>query len=187
MNASNLLHIDPAHSSIQFAVKHMMVATVRGQFRSLKGSILLDRARPEASSVEVAIDAASIDTRIAARDEHLRSPDFFAAETHPSIRFRSVRLEGDPFAEGKPFRLIGELTMRGVTREVVLTARYTGSVQDPEAGSPRFGFSAEATIDRRDWGLTWNQALETGGLLVGNEIGLRLEVSALAAQLEAAA
>lgn len=174
--------IDPTHSQIGFAVKHMMFAKVRGRFGSVEGEIVADPGSPGDATVEVRIDAASIDTNVEDRDEHLRSEDFLAVSSYPDITFRSTRVEGRPF-EDDSFRLVGDLTIRGTTREVTLEATHEGTGEDPW-GNTRAGFSAETTIDRRDFGLTWNQALEKGGILVGHDVDIRLEVQATA-QVEA--
>lgn len=172
--------LDPAHSLVEFSAKHMMITTVKGRFADVSGTILADEAHPDRSSVEVEIDAASIDTRVEQRDGHLRSADFLDVENHPAITFRSTRVEGAYARPGDTFRVVGELTIRGTTREVVLDATYEGRGTDPWGGE-RASFSAETKIDRRDFGLTWNQALETGGLLVANQVRLSLEVQAVKA------
>ena len=178
-------NLDATHSQVEFSVKHMMFTTVRGRFGALEGSIRLDSDAPERSSVEVSIDADSLDTRVADRDAHLRSPEFFDVESYPTMEFRSRRVEGPAGSPGESFQVLGDLTIRGVTREVVLDARFEGTGTDPWGGT-RAGFSAETTIDRRDFGLTWNQALETGGVLVGHEVKIDLQVQAVQVQ-EAAA
>ncbi len=180
--SANTWQIDPAHTEVGFAVKHMMIATVRGRFADVSGKITLDEEDLKNSSVEVEIQAASIDTRQEQRDEHLRSADFFDVENHPTLTFRSRRVE--PAGKGK-FKVIGDLTIRGTSREVVLEATEEGRGKDPW-GNERVGFSAGTTIDRRDFGLTWNTALETGGVLVGNDIKISLEVEAVAQVEEAA-
>ncbi len=169
--------IDPAHTLVGFSARHMMITTVRGRFSDVRGALALDDADGARSAVAVDITAASIDTGNAQRDEHLRSSDFLDAAAHPALTFRSTRIEGDPLAERTPFRVVGELTIRGVTREVVLDARLTGRGRDPW-GAEKVSFTATTRIDRRDYGLTWNAALETGGVLVSNEIGIELEVQA---------
>lgn len=178
--------LDPAHTNVEFAARHMMITTVKGRFTDVNGTIEIDEADPSCSTVEVEIDAGSIDTRVEDRDDHLRSADFLDVENHAAITFRSRRIEGDPTAEGDRFRVIGDLTIRGTTREVVLDATYEGQMPDPWGGQ-RTGFSAETTIDRRDFGLTWNQALETGGVLVGNKVRIHLEVQAVEDRGERAA
>ena len=167
--------IDPTHSVVEFSVKHMMISTVRGRFGDVTGSIVLDAAQPGRSTAEAEIATASIDTRADQRDAHLRSPDFFDVERFPAITFRSRRVEGAARAEGDRFRLTGDLTIRDVTREVTLDVTFEGTGRDPWAGE-RASFSADRKLDRRDFGLTWNQALETGGVVVGNEVRIPLEV-----------
>ena len=174
--------IDPAHSAVEFAVKHMMFTTVRGRFKDVKGTIEVDEKRPDRSSVNVEIGAASIDTGVADRDGHLRSADFLDVANHPSITFRSRRVQGAMTKEGDKFKVAGDLTIHGTTIEVVLDCEFEGTGKDPW-GNTRGGIRATATIDRRDWGLKWNQALETGGILVGNEVRLELEVQAVKAAL----
>ena len=165
--------VDKAHTQVEFGVKHMMFTTVRGQFRNVDATILLDEDNPNDSSVEAVIDAASIDTAAADRDAHLRSADFFDVETHPQLTFRSKRIEGASFREGEKFKLIGDLTIRGTTREVTLDVTFEGRGRDPW-GVEKAAFTAEGKIDRHDFGLTWNQALETGGVLVGRDIKLMI-------------
>lgn len=184
--ATSTWEIDPAHSTIEFAVKHMMFTTVRGRFKNLKGTITADESHPNQSRVEVEIDAASIDTGVGDRDQHLRSADFLDVETHPTLTFRSKRVEGAMAKEGDRFRVIGDLTIRDVTMEVTLDATYEGRGQDPW-GKERAGVRATTEIDRRDWGLQWNQALETGGVLVGNSVRIELEVQAVRASAAKAA
>lgn len=173
--------IDQAHTQVGFAVKHMMFTTVRGKFAEVEGRIRMDPGGSGPSSVEVEIGAASIDTGVADRDEHLRSPDFLDVDNHPTLTFVSRRVEGDPSESGSTFRVVGDLTIRGTTREVVLDARFEGTGEDPWGGT-RAGFSADTVIDRRDFGLTWNQALETGGVLVGHDVKIHLEVQAVVAE-----
>ena len=167
--------LDPAHSQVEFAVKHMMFATVKGRFRTFAGTAQIDEANPDASSVTVEIDAASIDTGVADRDGHLRSADFFDVTEYPTVTFRSKRIEGAAFEPGARFTVIGDLTVRGTTREIALHATFEGRGVDP-FGQEKAGFAAEAKLDRHEFGLTWNQALETGGVLVGREIRLTLDV-----------
>lgn len=169
--------IDPAHTLVGFSAKHMMFTTVRGRFEDVKGTIEIDAEDPNASSVEVQIGTASIDTGVEGRDNHLRSADFLDVAAYPTITFRSRRVEGAAKEEGDRFKVYGDLTIRGTTREVVLDAEFGGQGKDPWGGE-RAGFSATTKIDRRDFGLTWNQALETGGILVGNEIRIEIEVQA---------
>ena len=168
--------IDPTHTTVEFSVKHLMISTVRGHFGAVTGTIVLDEQNPLASSVTAEIDATSISTRTEQRDAHLRSPDFFDVEKYPTIRFESTRVQRD----GDHFDVYGNLTIRDVTREVVLHTTDEGRGGDPWGGQ-RAAFSATGKIDRQEFGLTWNQALETGGVLVGNEIKISLEVQAVKA------
>jgi polyisoprenoid-binding protein YceI len=174
--------LDPVHTTVEFAVKHLMITTVRGRFDKFTGSAYVDPDHPDTPQVEVTIDAASIDTREPRRDEHLRSPDFLHAAEHPTITFRGRRVEGD-ITGG--FRLVGDLTIRGITREVALKAKFEGRTQDPWGGE-RAGFSATAKLNRHDFNLRWNVALETGGVLVGDEVRLSIDAQ-LVRQAEAKA
>ena len=169
--------IDAAHTDVGFSVKHLMISTVRGRFGGVRGTITLNGADLTRASVEAEIATASIDTRTEQRDAHLRSADFFEVEKYPAITFRSRRIER---ITGDRYRIIGELTIRDITREVVLDGTDEGRGKDPWGGD-RLAFSATTTIDRRDFGLTWNQALETGGLLVSNDIKISLDVQAVKA------
>lgn len=170
--------IDPAHTSVEFAVKHMMMTTVRGRFKELSGTINIDELNPDHSYVEVEIEAASVDTGAPDRDTHLRSKDFFDVEHYPKIKFRSKRVAGAHQSEGDRFKVIGDLTIRDTTLELTLNAGFDGEGKDPW-GQQRAGFMAEGELDRRDWGLKWNQAIETGGILVANKVRLQLEVQAV--------
>jgi polyisoprenoid-binding protein YceI len=172
--------IDAAHSSAEFAAKHMMITTVKGRIADVRGTLTIDEAHPARSTVGVELGVASIDTRAEQRDAHLRSPDFLDVEQFPTITFRSRRVEGARLAEGAAFRVVGDLTIRGVTREVTLDATFEGRGRDPWGGE-RVSFSATTKIDRRDFGLTWNAALETGGVLVSNDVRIQLEVQAVKA------
>ncbi len=172
-------NIDPAHSHIQFSVRHLMISTVRGSFNEFTGAIEFDEVNPLKSTIDVTINAASIDTREQQREDHLRSPDFFDVEKYPNITFKSTRIEqtGD-----KTGRLIGNLTIRDVTKEVTLDVEYAGQAKSPW-GTTSAGFTASGPINREDYGLKWNQTLETGGFLVGDKIKLDIEVE-LIKQLE---
>lgn len=165
---------DLVHSSINFTVRHMVVSKVRGRFTKWDGTLVMDEKDPSGGRVDVVIDAASIDTGVAQRDEHLRSGDFFDVGKNPTITFRSTRVEKT--GEGA-LKVTGDLTMHGVTRPVVLDVEYAGSANDPWGGV-RAGFSAGTKLDRKDFGLTYNQLLETGGLVVGEtvEIGIEAEM-----------
>lgn len=166
--------IDPTHSTVEFTAKHMMITKVKGRFGVVEGTVRLPSEDVETAAVEVNIDAASIDTRTDQRDGHLRSGDFLDVENYPTITFRSRRVEGT-LAPGGDLKVVGDLTIRGTSHEVTLDVEYEGHGLDPWGGE-RISFSAETKIDRRDYGLTWNQALETGGVLVGNEIRIELDV-----------
>ena len=170
--------IDPTHSAVEFAVKHMMFSTVRGRFKNVTGTIEVDEQNPDRSTVNVEIDAATIDTGVADRDAHLRGADFFNVEQFPTITFRSKRVEGAMKKEGDRFKVVGDLTIRGKAIEVTLESTYTGTGKDPW-GNIKGAAEATAKIDRRDWGLMWNQALETGGILVANEVRIEVQVQAV--------
>ena len=176
--ATSIWTIDPVHSLVEFSAKHMMITTVKGRFGTVNGTITADLRNPDNSHVEVEIDAASLDTRTEQRDQHLRSADFLDVERYPTITFKSTSVQGAYAREGDEFKVMGDLTIRGTTRRVTLDCTFDGTNKDPWGGE-RAGFSASTKIDRREWGLTWNQALETGGILVGNEIKVSLEVQAV--------
>lgn len=167
--------LDPAHSSVEFSIKHMMMTTVRGRFKDVKATLTADEERPEGCCVEVEIAVASIDTGVADRDAHLRGADFFDAERYPTITFRSTGVEGEFAKEGDRFRMIGDLVIRDTSMEVVLDCVFEGRGTDPW-GKERAGFSASTEIDRREWGLKWNQTIETGGILVANKVRIEAEV-----------
>ncbi len=167
--------IDPLHSTVDFSVRHMMFATVRGGFKSLQAIVHLDEEDPSRSIVEAEIDATSIDTGVNDRDDHLRSADFLDAEHHPKLKFRSTHVE--PQGEGRA-RVIGRLTIRGVTQPFELQVTREGTGTDPW-GNTRTAYSATGTLERSAFGLTWNQALETGGLLVGDKIKIQIEVQSV--------
>ncbi len=178
MQNRTVWEMDPAHSSVEFAVKHMMFTTVRGRFKTFTGTIQVNENNPDESRVVVEIDAASIDTGVADRDAHLRSADFLDVENHPKITFRSTGIEGPHKKEGDRFSLTGELEIRGQAMPVTLETTFEGVGTDPW-GKQRAGFAAQTEIDRRECGLRWNQALETGGILVGNSVKIELEVQAV--------
>jgi len=169
--------IDPKHSLVELSVKHMMFTTVKGRFGDVKGTIVIDDSNPANSSVEAEIAAASIDTREEQRDAHLRSADFLDAETYPTITFKSRRVEGARGSDS--LKVTGDLTMRGVTRDVVLDTTLNGRGKNPQ-GQDVAGFTAETTINRKDFGLNWNAALESGGLLVSDAVKILIEVQASA-------
>lgn len=153
MTGKTTWQIDPAHTSVEFAVKHMMFTTVRGRLKELSGNINVDEANPNLSN-------------------------FLDADNHPTIKFVSRKVDGAYKKEGDRFRVTGDLTIRGTTSEITLDCTYQGIGKDPWGGT-RAGFSAECKLDRRDWGLKWNQALETGGILVGNELRIEIDVQAV--------
>lgn len=169
-------NIDTTHSSIGFAVRHMVFAKVRGRFSSWRGSVRLDTEDLTQSSVDVEIDAASIDTGVADRDNHLRSEDFFDVEHAPTLKFTSNTVE---HAGGDRYRILGDLTIRNVTRPVVLEMEYGGIAKDPW-GNVRAAFTAKTSVERTDFGLKWNQVIEAGGVLVGERVDIELEVQAVA-------
>jgi polyisoprenoid-binding protein YceI len=162
--------LDKAHTTVSFSVKHMMVANVRGSFDVAEATIDVDEQNPERSKVVALIDAASVNTGEPQRDGHLRSADFFDAETYPHLRFESKSVK----AKDGEIKLVGDLTIRDVTREVELKGAYEGPLMDPW-GNRRGGFEVETTINREDFGLTWNQALEAGGVLVGKKVKIGIE------------
>ena len=164
--------IDSAHSEINFTVRHMMISNVRGRFENFAGSVEFDLENPKNSSVEVEINADSINTREPQRDAHLKSADFLDVETYPHIVFKSTEIEVLGENTG---RIHGNLTIKDVTRPVVLDVTYAGQAKSPW-GATSAGFTASTKINRKDWGLTWNVALETGGWLVSEEIKIDLEM-----------
>jgi polyisoprenoid-binding protein YceI len=166
--------IDPAHTRVGFVARHMMVSKVRGGFTSATGSIVVTED-PLESHVDVSIDAASIDTGVADRDGHLRSPDFLNVEQWPALTFKSKRVVG---LSGGEFKLVGDLTIRDVTREVELDVEFEGLAKSPW-GQEVIGFSATTEIDREEFGITWNQALETGGVLVGKKVKIEIGAEAV--------
>lgn len=175
--------IDSAHSGIHFAVRHLVIARVRGQFGRWTGALTVPDGDFSKATVDVTIDATSIETGVADRDAHLKSPDFFDVASFPELTFRSRRVEtkgGDRFA------LVGDLTIRGTTREVALDVESAGQQKDPW-GNVRAGFAARTSIDRKEFGLTWNQALEAGGVMVGDKVEIEIEVEAVRQDAAAAA
>jgi len=164
--------IDASHSHIYFTARHMMISKVRGQFETFNGSVNFDPDNPENTTVDVSIDVDSITTKEEQRDNHLKSPDFFNATEFPTMSFKSTKVEQIDQNSGK---LYGELTIRGVTNPVVLDIDYAGQAKSPW-GTTSAGFSATTTINRKEWGLNWNQALETGGVLVGDKITIEIEL-----------
>lgn len=172
MSATTQWQIDPMHSSANFSIKHMMIAKVHGGFEKVSGQLTLDSSDITKSIVEASIEAASINTREAQRDAHLKSADFFDVEKHPTLNFRSKKIELD----GEDLKVTGDLTIRGVTREVVFAVEGpTQEMKDPY-GNIKIGISATTKIKRKDFDLTWNAALEAGGVLVGDEVSISLDV-----------
>ncbi|MDQ3998432.1 MAG: YceI family protein [Gemmatimonadota bacterium] len=167
--------IDTAHSHVGFAIKHLMIATVRGQFPGVRGTVTVDDTDPTTASIDVTIPTSTVTTGDEKRDGHLRSPDFFDVERYPNITFRSRRIERK---SSDALRVVGDLTIRGVTREVVLDVELLGRAKDPW-GQEHAAFEANTKINRADYGLTWNTALETGGMLVGDEVKISIEAQLL--------
>lgn len=165
--------IDPAHSQATFQVRHLMVTNVRGDFGKMSGKVDWDGKSFATVQADATIDVASISTREPKRDDHLRSPDFFDVANHPSITFQSKRVQA---AGPKKFKLIGDLTIRGVTKEVTLDVEATDIVKDPRGGS-RIGAQATTTINRQDFGVKWNRALDTGGVVVGDEVKIMIDLA----------
>ena len=168
--------LDPSHTTIEFAAKHMMITTVKGRFVDVEGTIVADEQNFADSEVTATMKAASIDTRSEQRDTHLRSADFLDVEHYPEVTFKSTRIEGTK----EEFKLTGDLTIRGTTRPITLDVTFEGSGKDPWGGT-RASFSAHGKFDRRDYGLTWNVALEAGGILVSNDVKINIEAQAVLA------
>jgi polyisoprenoid-binding protein YceI len=167
--------IDPAHTSVEFIGRHLMITKVRGRFPEVSGTITIDD-EPERSHVDVELAVAGLDTGNPDRDGHLRSPDFFDADTYPTISFRSTKIEA---GTAGTWAVTGDLTVRDVTRPITLQVDFDGANASP-IGDERVAFSAAAEVDREDWGLTWNVTLETGGMLVGKKVRIELNVQAVA-------
>lgn len=165
--------IDATHSQATFSVKHMMISTVKGHFEVLSGQLELDEQHPENSWVEAQVDAASINTRDAKRDAHLRSPDFFDVEKYPTITFKSTKVT--PLG-GNEYRVTGNLTMHGITKEETFHAEYSGQLKDL-FGMQRAGFTVSGKVNRKDYNLSWNVALETGGVLVGEDVKVEVDLA----------
>ena len=167
--------LDPAHTQLAFVARYAMVTKVRGLFTDFEGTIHIDAQDPARSTAELRIKAASIDTGQEQRDAHLRNADFLYVENHPEIVFKSTKVE--PVGDDR-YRLTGDLVIKDLARPVTLEVEYTGSARDP-FGNLRAGFEGRGEINRKDWGVTWNAALETGGLLVGDKVKLEFDVSAV--------
>lgn len=171
---------DNAHSEILFSARHMMIAKVRGQFEKFETNVELDLEHPENTKVTARIEAASINTREAQRDAHLKSPDFLNAEKYPYLQFKSTKVQ---VLDKNRAKMTGDLTIQETTRPVVLDVEFTGMAKSPW-GATSAGFSASTSISRKEWGLTWNVALETGGWLVGDEIEINIQLELVQAQVE---
>ena len=170
--------IDPSHSTANFSVKHMMIAKVHGGFEKMSGKFIYDSSAPEKSSVDVTIDATSINTREPQRDTHLRSADFFDVEKYPTLTFKSSRFERD----GDDLKVVGDLTIHGVTKQVELAIETPSAEHKDPWGNIKIGVSGTTKIKRKDFGLTWNAALEAGGVLVGDDISITLDVQLVKAE-----
>lgn len=166
--------IDPSHSQAAFTVKHMMFATVRGHFNVLSGRLYIDEQNPADSWVEAQVDVNSVDTRDEKRDGHLRSPDFFDAAHYPTLTFKSTKVEK---VGGNEYNVLGDLTMHGITKPVVFKAEYYGQGKNPW-GQTVAGLSAKAKVNRKEWGLNWNAALESGGVLVSEDVNIEIDLEA---------
>lgn len=167
-------NIDTTHSDVTFSVKHMLVSKVTGRFNLFKGTLNIDEEHPENSWVEADADASSIDTRDERRDGHLRSADFFDVEKYPTITFKSKKVEAKGDNE---YKVLGDFTMHGVTREVTFNAEYSGQVAKDGYGLRRAGLTATATVNRKDFGLNWNQILETGGVAVSDNVKIEINLA----------
>ena len=175
-------NIDTVHSHAEFSVRHLMISKVKGHFNQWRGALTVDESNPADSKVDVTIDVASIDTKELQRDDHLRSADFFDAANHPTITFTSTKVEK---ISAEELKVTGNLTIRGVTRQVVLAAEFLGKSKDPWGGE-RIGYSAKTAIDRKDYGLLFNMPLEGGGVVVGDKVDITLEVEAVKEAVAAA-
>lgn len=175
MSGPSTWKIDGSHNNVEFAVRHLMVSTVRGKFGEVDGTLTLDREHPAASHVDVTINVASIDTGNEQRDTHLRSADFFDVDTHPHLTFRSTSIAP---VGGEKYKVTGDLTIRGVTHSVTLDAEVIGFNKSPW-GHNVVGFEGKTTISRKAWGLEWNVALETGGVMVSDEVRISLDFEAI--------
>ncbi|HEY4178226.1 MAG TPA: YceI family protein [Kofleriaceae bacterium] len=172
---------DPSHSTVGFTVRHLMVTKVHGRFHKWSGQLVIDDTDITKSTVNVAIETASVDTKEEKRDAHLASPDFFNSEKYPRMTFKGTRIE----KKGNDLLVTGELFLNGVTKTIALEVELTDTVKDPWGGTRR-GFEAKGSISRKDFGLTWNAALETGGVVVGDEVKINLDIQAIKAAALAA-
>jgi polyisoprenoid-binding protein YceI len=168
--------IDPAHTNVEFTVRHMMISNVKGQFQKTSGTVATNGNDPTSAKIDATIDATSINTRVDKRDAHLKSPAFLDVDKFPTITFKSTKVEAD--GPGK-WKVTGDLTMHGVTKPVVLEVEGTGTPISDPMGNTRAGASATTKISRKDFGLTWNQPLEAGGVMVGDEVAISIDVEAI--------
>jgi len=168
--------IDPAHTNVEFSVRHMMISNVKGQFQKTSGTITINVDDPTSAKIDATIDAASINTRVDKRDAHLKSPAFLDVDKYPTITFKSTKVEAA--GPGK-WKVTGDLTLHGVTKPVVLDVEGTGTPITDPMGNTRAGASASTKISRKDFGLTWNQPLETGGVMVGDDVAISIDVEAI--------
>lgn len=168
-------NIDPAHTTVEFSVRHMMISNVKGQFEKLSGTIAANGNDPSSVQISAVIDAASINTRVEKRDAHLKSAAFLDVDKYPTITFKSTKVEA---AGSNKWKVTGDLTLHGVTKPVVLEVETTAPIKDP-SGKTRAGASATTKIDRKDFGVTWNKPMETGGVLVGEDVSIAIEVEAV--------
>ena len=166
--------LDPSHTLVEFSVKHMMIATVKGRFSGIEGILYANLPDFTTAEVEASVDSATVDTHEAQRDQHLKSADFFDVEKFPKLTFKSKRIERN----GDDYRMIGDLTIHGLTREAAFDVTFEGTGKDPW-GNERAGFSATGKVDRKDFGLQWNAMLETGGVLVGDQVKISVEAEAI--------
>ena len=167
--------IDPAHTTVEFSVRHMMISNVKGQFEKVSGTIAAAGSDPSSVEINAVIDATSINTRVEKRDAHLKSAAFLDVDKYPTITFKSTKVEPDG---SNKWKVTGDLTLHGVTKPVVLEVETTAPIKDP-SGKTRAGASATTKIDRKDFGVTWNKAMETGGVLVGDDVSIAIEVEAV--------
>jgi polyisoprenoid-binding protein YceI len=174
--STRVFAIDPAHTSVGFSVRHLMIAKVRGTFGAVKGTIELPATGLIPSSIEAEIEIGSIDTREPQREAHLKSPDFFDADTHPTMKFKSTKIEA---GDDKHFTVTGDLTIRGTTKSVSFKSEVTGTGTDPFGRGTRVAYEAQTRINRSDFGLTWNTALETGGVAVSDEVDITIDVQGI--------
>lgn len=175
--ASSKWNVDPSHTTVEFSVRHLMIATVKGYFGKVSGTIEADTADLTTATIDATVDATSIDTRDEQRDAHLRSADFFETDAHPTLTLKSTKIER---VNGNDYKLYADLTMRGKTLPTVWDLTFEGEGTDP-FGNHKMGLSASTTVNRKDWGLNWNAALETGGVLVSDEVRISIDAQAVKA------